>query len=93
MFKILLFITFIISTNAFSEDLGYGGFEGELHALEAGQLKAEELEIRNVDAVTGVVTDEVATGQAAVEKPKEKKTEEVLTPEVKNTSARRIRSR
>lgn len=72
MLKTMMFVTFILSTNAFSAIAPLPDFEAELRAMEAGQLKTEELQMSNADAVTDVISDEVATGQASVLKPQEK---------------------
>lgn len=64
----MLFLTFIFSSNAFSAIAPLPDFEAELRALESRQLQTEELQMANADAVTDVITDEVATGQAALEK-------------------------
>lgn len=68
MLKTMLLLTFLISSNAFSAIAPLPDFEAELRALESSQLKAEELQMANADAVTDVVSDEVTTGQAGVEK-------------------------
>lgn len=68
----MLFLTFILSSNAFSAIAPLPDFEAELRAMETNQLKAEELQMANADAVTDVISDEVATGQAAVVRPQEK---------------------
>ena len=65
MLKVLMLLTFLISTNAFSAEPLASDFEAELRALETNQLKTEELQMRNADAVTDVVSDEVGTGQAS----------------------------
>lgn len=72
MLKAMLFLTFMISTNAFSAIAPVSDFEAELRALETNQLRAEELQMANADAVTDVISDEVATGQASVLRPQEK---------------------
>lgn len=72
MLKTMLFLTFMISTNAFSAIAPVSDFEAELRALETNQLRTEELQMANADAVTDVISDEVATGQAAVMRPQEK---------------------
>lgn len=69
----MLLLTFLISTSAFSSIAPLPDFEAELRALESSQLKAEELQMANADAVTDVISDEVTTGQAAVEKVSTKK--------------------
>ena len=67
MLKNLLIITFILSsTSAFCAEGDYSDFEAELKALETNQLRAEELQMNQADAVTDVITDEVGTGQAAI---------------------------
>lgn len=68
MLKTMLLLTFFISTNAFCSIAPLPDFEAELRALESSQIKAEELQMANADAVTDVISDEVTTGQAAVEK-------------------------
>lgn len=70
----MLFLTFIFSSNAFSAIAPVSDFEAELRALETSQLRTEELQMANADAVTDVISDEVATGQAAVVRPQEKRT-------------------
>lgn len=104
MLKTMLFLTFIFSTNAFSAIAPLPDFEAELRALETSQLRTEELQMANADAVTDVISDEVATGQASVTRPKEALSKTTLekidwtvdnsipepTPTVKS---RRIRSR
>ena len=67
----MLFLTFIFSMNAFCAIAPVSDFEAELRALETSQLKKEELQMAEADAVTDVILDEVATGQAAVLKPTE----------------------
>lgn len=99
----MLFLTFIFSTNAFSAIAPVSDFEAELRALETNQLKTEELQLANADAVTDVISDEVATGQAAIVKPElpAKSTLEKIdwtvdnsTPEPTATvKTRRVRSR
>ena len=71
MFKTMLFLTFLISSNAFSAITPVSDFEAELRALETSQLRTEELQMANADAVTDVISDEVATGQASVLKQEE----------------------
>jgi len=68
----MLFLTFILSSNAFSSIAPLPDFEAELRAMETNQLKTEELQMANADAVTDVISDEVATGQASVTRPQEK---------------------
>lgn len=72
MLKTMLFLTFILSSNAFSAIAPLPDFEAELRALENRQIQTEELQMANADAVTDVITDEVATGQASVVKPQNK---------------------
>ncbi|MEA9358506.1 hypothetical protein SHI21_19880 [Bacteriovorax sp. PP10] len=74
MLKTMLFLTFIFSSNAFSSIAPLPDFEAELRALETSQFKTEELQMANADAVTDVISDEVATGQASVVRPQEKPT-------------------
>lgn len=74
MLKTMLFLTFIFSSNAFSAIAPVSDFEAELRALETSQLRTEELQMANADAVTDVISDEVATGQASVMRPQEKPT-------------------
>jgi hypothetical protein len=104
MLKTMLFLTFMISTNAFSSIAPMPDFEAELRALETNQLKTEELQMANADAVTDVISDEVATGQAAAVKPQEapsKSTLEKIDWTVDNSipeptatvKTRRVRSR
>jgi hypothetical protein len=104
MLKTMLFLTLIFSTNAFSSIAPLPDFEAELRALETSQLKTEELQMANADAVTDVISDEVATGQASVVKPQEMPSKTTLekidwtvdnsTPEPTPTvKTRRIRSR
>jgi ssRNA-specific RNase YbeY (16S rRNA maturation enzyme) len=68
MFKISLFITLLAlsTTQVFCQDSAYPNFEAELRAIETNQLKTEDLQMRNADAVTDVISDEVATGQAGI---------------------------
>ena len=68
----MMLLTFLISTNALSSIAPLPDFEAELRALENSQLKAEELQMANADAVTDVISDEVTTGQAALTRPLEK---------------------
>lgn len=96
MLKKLLLLSFLFSANAFSEELAVSGFEEELRILETGQLKAEELEIRNIDVVTGVISDEVSAQQSSVQKEEIKhEMKEDIKEETKIQEAkkRRIRSR
>jgi hypothetical protein len=94
MLKILLLATFIVSTNAFCEEGQKMDFEAELRALETNQLKTEELQMRNADAVTDLFTDEVATGQAAVMRNETSDSSTIIAPEeVTRPKVRRIRSR
>lgn len=94
MLRKLLFLCLMIHTGAFAQDLTNLDFEAELRALENNQLKSEELMMKNIDAVVGVedvISDEVATGQAAPlkinsDKAPEKNPSTSLRP-------RRIRSR
>ena len=106
MFKTMLFLTFTISSNAYCAIAPVSDFEAELRALETRQLKTEELQMSEADAVTDVIMDEVAAGQASVlrtenpKAPKESTLEKIdwtvdnsipePTAPVKN---RRIRSR
>lgn len=105
MLKTLLVFTFIFTTSAISAKAALPDFEAELRALETNNLKTEELQMANADAVTDVISDEVATGQAAVKRVEEKNPAPTLekidwsvdnstpiptTPDVKT---RRIRSR
>jgi hypothetical protein len=77
MLKLLMVMTFIFSTSAFSADEALSpspsAFEAELRALETDSLslKTEELQMRNADAVTDVVSDEVGTRQAATLRSKD----------------------
>lgn len=98
MLKNLLFITFILSTtSAFCADGDYSDFEAELRALETNQMKAEELQMNQADAVTDVISDEVGTGQASVLRNADLSdlTERSPAPPAKaeEVRARRIRSR
>lgn len=99
MLKNLLFITFILSsTSAFCADGDFTDFEAELRAMESGQLKMEELQMNQADAVTDVITDEVATGQAAVMRNADlseitDRQVKPATPKAEEVRARRIRSR
>ena len=99
----MLFLTFIFQANAFSAIAPASDFEAELRALETSQLRTEELQMANADAVTDVISDEVATGQASVLRPQEKAattlekidwTVDNSTPEATTPAkTRRIRSR
>lgn len=99
MLKNLLFITFILSTtSAFCADGDYSDFEAELKALETNQMKAEELQMNQADAVTDVITDEVGTGQAGVLRDADLSELTERTPKdppskKEEVRARRIRSR
>ena len=96
----MLFLTIMASTNTFSAIAPVSDFEAELRALETRQLKTEELQMAEADAVTDVIMDEVATGQASLLKTKGPTLEKIdwtvdnsipeATAPVKN---RRIRSR
>ncbi len=73
----------------------FPNFEAELQALEKNQLQAEELQMRNVDAVTDVITDDVSTGQAGILKPTtDTDTDEtIMMTKAQKERVRRIRSR
>ena len=75
----------------------HSDFEAELKLMEQGQLKKEDLQMRNVDAVTDVISDEVATGQAALERKSATDTDTdetiMMTKKVKEARIRRVRSR
>lgn len=65
--KSLFLMTLIFSTgHAVAQESAYPNFEAELKALERHELKTEELQMRNADAVTDLFTDEVGTGQAGI---------------------------
>lgn len=98
--KRIVIATFIFSLTAGlnfevnAED--FPNFEAELQALEKNQLQAEELQMRNVDAVTDVITDDVSTGQAGVLKPSSTDTdtdETIMMTKAQKERVRRIRSR
>lgn len=99
MLKKILFLTFIFSLSATAEVAPYPDFEAELRALETNQLKAEELQMRNVDAVSGVfdgsdtVTDDVSTGQAGLLKKDSAPTLEAKKESPSTVKERRIRAR
>ncbi len=100
MLKKTLFLTFILSAGVIASEAPYADFEAELRALETNQLKTEELQMRNADAVTGVLdgndmlSDEVKSGQAGLLKVE---TAPVLKVETQTQESplkpRRIRSR
>lgn len=97
MFAKILFLTFLFSLEVHAQDAGISDFEAELRALESNQLRAEEIQMMNVDAVTDVISDEVATGQAATVRPKNlvnanEKPEKKEEPK-SDLRVRRIRSR
>ncbi len=94
----ILSLTILLSLEVFAQD--FPNFEAELQALENNQVKAEELQMRNVDAVSGVidevVSDEVATGQAGVLKKSSTDTdtdETIMMTKEQKERVRRIRSR
>jgi hypothetical protein len=99
--KRMLITTFIftltmgLNFKAHAED--YPDFEAELKSMEKSQLKTEELQMRNADAVTDVISDEVATGQAGIEKKSATDSDSdetiMLTKKQKEEHIRRIRSR
>ena len=99
----MLFLTFIFSTKVICAIAPVSDFEAELRALETRQLKTEELQMAQADAVTDVILDEVTTKQAAVLKSQEstKPTLEKIDWSVDNSipeatapvKNRRIRSR
>ncbi|MBC7427567.1 MAG: hypothetical protein H7336_03080 [Bacteriovorax sp.] len=99
--KRMLFATFIFSlTIGFSFETraqNLPDFEAELKAMEKNQLKSEELQMRNADAVTDVITDEVGNGQAAIERKSATDTDTdetiMMTKKEKEARVRRIRSR
>lgn len=98
--KRFVIITFILSlTNVLNFEVSaqdFPDFEAELLALEKNQLKTEELQMRNVDAVSDVITDEVATGQAGVLKqsPTDTDTDEtIMMTKAQKERVRRVRSR
>lgn len=88
-------MTLFISASTFAQENSRLDFEAELRALENNQIKTEELQMRNADAVTDVVSDEVATGLAAPVRKDLLDTE--VKPQEKTTSqqerTRRVRSR
>lgn len=74
----------------------FPNFEAELEALEKNQLKTEESLMRNADAVTDVITDDVSTGQAGVLKESTTDTdtdESIMMTKAQKERVRRIRSR
>lgn len=94
----ILSLTGLLNFEAVAQD--FPNFEAELQALENNQIKAEELQMRNVDAVTGViddvVSDEVVTGQAGVLKKSATDTdtdETIMMTKKQKERVRRIRSR
>lgn len=99
MRNILIFSLLLTSANAISDEMPYPNFEAELRALETNQLKTEELQMRNADAVTDVIIDEVVTGQAAVSRATVNTMEidnsdtDVIVPKSPSPRVRRIRSR
>lgn len=99
MLKKILFLTFIFSLSATAEVAPSPDFEAELRALETNQLKTEELQMRNVDAVSGIfdgsdtVTDDVSTGQAAPLKADSAPTLEAKKESEASIKSRRIRAR
>ena len=103
MLKTMVFLTIMIATNVFGAIAPVSDFEAELRALETRQLKTEELQMSQADAVTDVILDEVATGQASVLKTQDsiKPTLEKIDWSVDNSipeatapvKNRRIRSR
>lgn len=98
MFAKILFLTFLFSCFGLqAQESAISDFEAELRALESNQLRAEEIQMMNVDAVTDVISDEVATGQAATVRPKnivnaDEKPEKKEEPK-SDLRVRRIRSR
>jgi hypothetical protein len=68
MFKKSLLLTLLLFSTGqvFAQEEAYPNFEAELKAIENHQLKTEELQMRNADAVTDLFTDEVGTGQAGI---------------------------
>ncbi len=98
MFAKILFLTFLFSSFELqAQESAISDFEAELRALESNQLRAEEIQMMNVDAVTDVISDEVATGQAATVRPKNivnanEKPEKKEEPK-SDLRVRRIRSR
>ena len=99
MRNILIFTLLLSSANAISDEMAYPNFEAELRALETNQLKTEELQMRNADAVTDDITDEVVTGQASVSRATvntfeiDNSDNDVIVPKSPAPKARRIRSR
>ena len=98
--NILIFTLIISSANAISDETPYPNFEAELRALETNQLKTEELQMRNADAVTDVIEDSVATGQAAISRATVNTMDilgnsetDVVVPAPMAPRVRRIRSR
>ena len=87
-------LTIALNVKANAQDLP--DFESELQQLENNQLQAEELQMRNVDAVTNVITDDVSTGQAGLQKGPQAETdtdETILMTKDQKERARRVRSR
>ena len=98
--KKIVSITFILCLltlqNIEARAQDFPDFEAELKALEKNQLQTEELQMRNVDAVTDVITDDVSTGQAGVLKQSRADTdtdETIMMTKEQKARARRIRSR
>lgn len=95
MLKKLLILTLILTKGAFAQEDAALDFEAELRALETNQLRAEELQMMNVDAVSDVIVDEVATGQASTVRPKnivKEKADKKVEP-LSDLRVPRIRSR
>lgn len=93
---LLLTFTFLLTTGLYAQE--FPDFEAELQAMENNNLQTEELQMRQADAVTDVITDDVSTGQAGVEKMSSTDTdtdtdETILMTKAQKERARRIRSR
>ena len=92
MATFILALTLSFNFEVSAQDLP--DFEAELRALENNQLETEELQMRNADAVTDVITDEVATGQSGVLKEINTDTDEtIMMTKSQKERTRRIRSR
>ena len=91
---LLLTFTFLLTTGLYAQE--FPDFEAELQAMENNNLQTEELQMRQADAVTDVITDDVSTGQAGLEKMSSTNTdtdETILMTKAQKERARRIRSR
>lgn len=100
MMKKAFIFPFLLSLAAHTSEGPLPDFEAELRALETNQLRTEELQMRNADAVTGVlddntmVSDEVSSGLAGtLKEPLKKATPELEVQAQNPLKPRRIRSR